>query len=118
MIHGAIRFLQVRCAVLSNLEQPGGKGDSAFTADTLQTLPHGFSDASVMLSPVSLASSCASLCASLFLMLRLIETPLYYISLPFHHASERLMQRSALSPGGRKPHNRFPVSPLTYQNMA
>src|ERR1039458_2510514 len=38
--------------------------------------------ASAMLSPVSLASWCASLCASLFLMLRLIKEPFYHHSLP------------------------------------
>src|ERR1035437_7863676 len=41
-----------------------------------------FVTASAMLSPVSLASCCASLCASLFLMLRLIKEPFYHHSLP------------------------------------
>src|ERR1019366_1213372 len=41
-----------------------------------------FVTASAMLSPVSLASWCASLCASLFLMLRLIKEPFYHHSLP------------------------------------
>src|SRR5271163_3608486 len=38
--------------------------------------------ASAMLSPVSLASCWASLCASLFLMLRLIVEPFYHHHLP------------------------------------
>src|ERR1019366_1448650 len=41
-----------------------------------------FVTASAMLSPVSLASWCASLCAYLFLMLRLIKEPFYHHSLP------------------------------------
>ena len=51
-----------------------------------------FVTASAMLSPVSLASCCASRCASLFLMLRLIKEPFYHHSLPcylYNRQSER-----------------------------
>ena len=44
MIHRPIGFLEVRRAVLSNLQQPGRKCDSALTTDTFQTFPHRFGD--------------------------------------------------------------------------
>jgi hypothetical protein len=78
VIRGAKRLLEVRRTLLADRQQAIRQAGAQLAAYPVEPLANGHCDGSVMLSPVSAASSRAKRCVCSFLMFKPMPLPSIY----------------------------------------